>query len=99
MCDVDQVNCEGYTLMHSAAFNGEINVVQFLLESGADMARRTPQGNTPLSKAVDRNQVSLSVVKHASGPYIRNQVSLSVVNHASGPYMRNQVSLPVINGP
>ena len=55
MCDVDQVNREGYTLMHTAAFNGEINVVQFLVESGANLASLTPQGNTPLNKGVDCN--------------------------------------------
>ena len=65
MCDVDQVNREGYTLMHTAAFNGEINVVQFLVESGANLATQTPQGNTPLTKAVDRNQVSVPL---SNGP-------------------------------
>nr|KAG5697459.1 hypothetical protein BaRGS_029350 [Batillaria attramentaria] len=60
MCHVNELNRDGYTLMHTAAFNGELSVLWFLAINGGDLMATTSRGNTPLTKAIDKNQVKVA---------------------------------------
>jgi len=55
-----EVNCSdkyGRTPLHCAAFNGELNIVNFLLENGADINILDHDGYTPIHKAVWRGKL------------------------------------------
>ena len=49
--DVHAVNYRGETALHGAAFRGANNVVEYLVEQGADMDARTGLGYSPLAIA------------------------------------------------
>ena len=49
--DVNATNDDGQTSMHSAAFNGSDDIVQFLASSGAAVDVRDKNGETPWSMA------------------------------------------------
>ena len=49
--DVHAVNYRGETALHGAAFRGANNVVEYLVEQGADMDARTELGYSPLAIA------------------------------------------------
>jgi ankyrin repeat protein len=48
--DIDIAD-EGYTALHSAAENDQLEIVQFLLEHGANPSLRDWSGNTPTDYA------------------------------------------------
>jgi hypothetical protein len=53
---LDEVNREGMTPLHLAAYFGRIEVVAWLLEEGADPDRTDAAGHTPMTLAEARNQ-------------------------------------------
>ena len=54
--DVNQVNAEGDTALHVAAENEHTTVVQFLVESGAEINAKNGIGLTPLGALLRRAQ-------------------------------------------
>ncbi len=50
--DVNEANEDGETALHKAAFTGATNVVQFLVENGAEVDARNTNGETPWSMAL-----------------------------------------------
>lgn len=46
-----QVNRPGWTPLHYAASGGDLDAVRLLLDSGAELEARAPNGNTPLMMA------------------------------------------------
>lgn len=49
--DIDQVNSDGYTALYRVALLGEIKVLRFLVDHGADIHRKSCHGDTPLECA------------------------------------------------
>ncbi|XP_076447550.1 uncharacterized protein LOC143284602 [Babylonia areolata] len=85
LCEVDEVNREGYTLLHNAAFSGELKLVRFLVDNGADLATLTKAGNTALTKAVDQNQVAVAsyLLKEGSTALLQsNMLPVATVNRS-----------------
>lgn len=62
-----EVDQEGYTLLHHAARNGHLPVVQYLIEMGVDLDATNSQGNTALHLAVMAEQVEVVDFLLASG--------------------------------
>lgn len=60
---VDAVNEAGYSLLHVAAQNGEIEIMQRLLDKGADLDLPDKNGRTPLFHAINKSPHSLDTVK------------------------------------
>ena len=56
---VDAVNNDGNTALHEAARNGEIQVVEALLNAGADKALKGYEGKTALEKAEKMNHPAI----------------------------------------
>jgi len=50
--DVDAVDNNYSTLLHIASYNGEVEVVQLLLECGANINARNKEGHTPLHRVL-----------------------------------------------
>ena len=53
---VDAVNDYGWTALHYAAYNGKIQVVEALLNAGADKAVKAPRGYRKGKTALDYAQ-------------------------------------------
>lgn len=53
---VNSVEAGGYSALHFAAFNGDVEMLQLLLEHKADLNAENFDGNTPLVMAVKGNQ-------------------------------------------
>lgn len=60
---VDAVNEVGYSLLHVAAQNGEIEIMQILLDAGADLELPDAHGKTPLFHAAGPAPYSYDAVK------------------------------------
>jgi len=50
----------GNTPLHLAAYNGHINIVQFLVEHNAIISPRNRYGKTPLRLAEQANEVEIA---------------------------------------
>ena len=57
--DVEAAQHGGYTPLHSAAANGNDELVTLLLDGGADPARLTDDGHTAAALATERGHVDL----------------------------------------
>ena len=57
--DKDEVDCDGYTALFHASFQGYFAIVQALVEQGADKEKASVGGITPLNVATmaDRSEV------------------------------------------
>ena len=51
---------DGYTALHRAAYNGHLEVVEYLIECGADVRSRTEEGWEPLHCACKWNKVTVA---------------------------------------
>ena len=69
--DVNQQNSEGYTLLHFAADQNNLDIAKALLERGADPNIKTNSGSTAADMAYSGSAV-LSAVLKAGGSYARN---------------------------
>jgi len=52
---VDQKNKDGRTALHAAASVGDVEIIRYLIEKGADLAIPTPKGHLALNIAIERN--------------------------------------------
>jgi ankyrin repeat protein len=50
----------GHTPLHEAAFNGDLALARLLLDSGADLAARTGEGETPRDVAVKHGRTEVA---------------------------------------
>ncbi|RCS44033.1 ankyrin repeat domain-containing protein [Bremerella cremea] len=51
-CDVNERGDNGYTALHAAVLNRQVDVVRLLLERGADIHAKLDSGQTPEDFAV-----------------------------------------------
>ena len=65
--DVDKVNKKNQTPINMAAYNGHLEVVQFLLGKGADCTIENQRGRTPLATAQKQGhaEVAAALKSHA----------------------------------
>ena len=56
---VDAVNDDGFTALHLAAHQGKIQVVEALLNAGADKALKNQWGDTALDDAQSENHPAI----------------------------------------
>ena len=53
------MNNDGHTALHLAAYNGKIQVVEALLNAGADKAVKGNDGMTALDEAQEKNHTAI----------------------------------------
>lgn len=84
--DVHKANSVGHTALHVASINGHTDVMEVLLEYGADLDARTLQGYTPLYVAFGAKQLAAARLLLAAGASIgqRNDTHTSLVGLAAG---------------
>ena len=75
----------GTTSLHHASERGHINVVQYLIECGADKEARTSSRSTPLFDAVSAGQLSVVqlLVDHGANKEAANNIGLTPLIIAS----------------
>lgn len=56
---VDCVDCDGYSPLHRASYNGHLEVVKYLVKSGANIRRRTNDGWLPVHSAAKWGHTSV----------------------------------------
>ena len=74
---VNVKNKNGWTPLHYAVRNRNLNIVKLLIENGADVNLINDQDETPLHQAVlseNYNMVKL-LIKHGADPFIKNNRS------------------------
>ena len=79
---------EDHSPLHSAAFNGDLGMVQVLLDYGADVNARCECGYTPLnyyavSGRFDDPRVARLLLDHGANPNIRSRFNISPLRIAS----------------
>lgn len=85
--DINTADGEGWTLLHYAVINGNIDMVKFLLKNGADSTRFNNEGDTPLHIASRKGcmeNVTL-LLKHASVCRITGYVNVKTTNREDTP--------------
>ncbi|KAL3073634.1 hypothetical protein niasHT_015211 [Heterodera trifolii] len=55
---INRTNKRGFSALHTAVVGGSSEVCALLLEAGADVNQRQPDGTTPLMEASQRNQLN-----------------------------------------
>jgi ankyrin repeat protein len=58
----------GHTPLHSAAFNGNAEIVGLLLAAGADPAAPNDDGKTPLDLAREQGHEDVLRIRASNGP-------------------------------
>ena len=58
---------EGFAPIHDAAFHGRVDLIQMLLDSGADMNARSNGGETPLGTAVRAGRAEAAAFLRGKG--------------------------------
>ncbi|KAL3073222.1 hypothetical protein niasHT_031170 [Heterodera trifolii] len=58
--NISQINGLGFSALHSAAVGGNPEVCELLLEAGADVNQRQPDGTTPLMEASLRKHLNVA---------------------------------------
>ena len=78
------VNREGWTPVHYAASGPEAKVVGLLLDRGADLNARSPNGSTPLMMAARYGSVDAALLLLARGadPRLKNDLGLNAADFA-----------------
>ena len=57
--DVNDINCDGYALLHEVVKNFDIETTRFLIEHGADINVKNHCASTPLHAAIQNNAMDL----------------------------------------
>lgn len=91
--DINQQNSEGYTLLHFAADQNNLDIAKALLERGANPNIRTNSGSTVADMAYSGSAL-LSAVLKAGGSYGRNAPYSPAPATASKPSNANAQSRP-----
>ena len=92
--DINQQNSEGYTLLHLAADQNNLEIAKALLERGADPNIKTNSGSTVADMAYSGSAL-LSAVLRAGGSYARNAPYKPAPVIASKPSKTPAQSKPV----
>lgn len=79
-----QVNRSGWSALHYAATGQEVAVTTFLLDHGADINARSPNGTTPLMMAAQYGGPTMAELLIARGadPRLRNERDLAAADFA-----------------
>ncbi|XP_013410662.1 ankyrin repeat domain-containing protein 49 [Lingula anatina] len=72
---IQAVDKDGYTPLHRAAYNGEMDVVKILLSQGADVNAQTKDGWQPIHSAARWNQVEVVSLLLQNGGNINAQTN------------------------
>lgn len=97
---VDARNEEGHTPLHSAAMEGRIDVVMFLLEHGADADARNTADQSPLLYAAYTNHADIVqvLIEHGAAFEYRDTRNLSPLHFAARQGSADVVALLVEKG-
>jgi len=64
---------ENYTLMHCAAYNGQIDIMEYLLSQGLEINIKDCYGNTPIYYATENSQLKAIKYLYEHGVDVRDQ--------------------------
>lgn len=64
---IDKANLLGHTPLHAAARKGHVDIMEVLMEAGADVDVRSPRGHTPLYIAMEAGELASVRLLLASG--------------------------------
>uniref|UniRef100_A0A7M4EDW6 Ankyrin 1 n=1 Tax=Crocodylus porosus TaxID=8502 RepID=A0A7M4EDW6_CROPO len=88
--DINAVNASYETLLHIAAANGQIAVMEYLIKKGAKLEVKDSQGKTPLHRAAEKGHDDAVKVLLQAGAYIysldeaaKTPLHLAAQNHHS----------------
>ena len=65
------IDSEGKTCLHLAAENGDVNIVTFLIEQGAEIDKQDNHGNTPLMVATINEKVEVAKLLISKGANVK----------------------------
>ncbi|MCG7872836.1 MAG: ankyrin repeat domain-containing protein [Candidatus Thiodiazotropha lotti] len=84
-CDLDAQDKQGYTPLHAAAQQKNVEIAQLLIEKGARLDLIDSWGNTPLWRALGPSEENISLIKllldKGIDPTRENNSGVSVVSH------------------
>jgi ankyrin repeat protein len=89
------VNKTGWTPLHYAATNGQVAIMELLLENHAYIDAESPNGTTPLMMAAQygtRDAVKL-LLEAGADPNLKNQLGLSALDFAMRANRRDAAEL------
>jgi ankyrin repeat protein len=64
--DPDAEQAGGFTALHSAAFHSDREIVKVLLDHGAQAAKKTLDGKTPASLALEHGNAAVAEILAAT---------------------------------
>uniref|UniRef100_A0A8C8SU28 Ankyrin repeat protein n=1 Tax=Pelusios castaneus TaxID=367368 RepID=A0A8C8SU28_9SAUR len=86
--DINAVNSSNETLLHIAAANGHVAIIEYLINKGAKLEVKDKKGRTPLHRAAEKGQDDAVKVLLQAGAYIygldkdaKTPLHLAVQNH------------------
>uniref|UniRef100_A0A674IKV8 Uncharacterized protein n=1 Tax=Terrapene triunguis TaxID=2587831 RepID=A0A674IKV8_9SAUR len=68
--DINAVNASNETLLHIAAANGHVAIIEYLINKGAKLDVKDKKGRTPLHRAAEKGQDDAVKVLLQAGAYI-----------------------------
>uniref|UniRef100_A0A8C3HKV3 Ankyrin repeat domain-containing protein n=1 Tax=Chrysemys picta bellii TaxID=8478 RepID=A0A8C3HKV3_CHRPI len=68
--DINAVNASNETLLHIAAANGHLAIIEYLINKGAKLNVKDKKGRTPLHRAAEKGQDDAVKVLLQAGAYI-----------------------------
>lgn len=86
-------NSWGYTSLHSAAEKGNLDVVNFLLDNGANINAKDVDNQTPLLVANDK--VVRTLVERGARIYIKDNKGKTVIDYAQKAGVQSQWLVPL----
>jgi ankyrin repeat protein len=82
----------GFTLLHTAAFNGYLWLVKILVEKGLDVNARDKEGNGPLWRAGNKHEIGTYLMENGADPKMEN-------HQGNSPFNSNAVAFDYIKDP